>query len=89
MTTATPARYLTPRDVAELYGTNETKILSWIKSGELRAIDVSARRGERPRWRISPQALEQFEAARSSQPTVATPPRSRTQKRPKGWVEYV
>jgi excisionase family DNA binding protein len=88
MTTATTIRYLTVAELAERYGTNETKILSWIKAGELRAIDISARRGERPRWRISPEALETFERARESQPPAPTPIRRRKPERPPGWVEY-
>jgi excisionase family DNA binding protein len=61
-------RYLTPPTVAESLGINETKILAWIHAGELAAIDVSLRRGGRPRWRIAQEALEAFLISRSAQP---------------------
>jgi hypothetical protein len=68
-------RYLTPGDIAERYGCRDSKVIGWIKSGELRAIDTSSRRGAKPRWKISPEALAAFEAARASQPAPATPAR--------------
>jgi hypothetical protein len=65
MTTATPSRYFSPADVADRYGCDIHKILAWLRSGELRGIDVSARRGTKPRWRIDPADLAAFEASRA------------------------
>jgi hypothetical protein len=55
------------------------KILAWIADGTLLAINVAQRRGERPRWRISPDALAAFGAARSSKASAppTQPPRRR------------
>ena len=60
--------YLSPPAVAERYGVDPSKIIGWIKRGELRAIDVSACPGGRPRYRISPADLAIFEASRSAAP---------------------
>lgn len=64
-----PTRALTPQQVADQYAVSADRVRAWISSGELRAVDVSQRRGGRPRWRITPDALAAFEAARSTSPT--------------------
>lgn len=70
-------KYLTPPQIAKLCGVSaETVRDSWIRSGELKASDVSRTRGGRPSWRISPDALDQFLAARA-----ATPPPKPTRRR--------
>ena len=58
--------YLTPPQVSALLGVGHDKILAWVHSGELRAVDLSATRGKRPRWRISRQALDDFLSCRSA-----------------------
>jgi excisionase family DNA binding protein len=63
--------YLTVPAIAELYGISQEKVLGWIHAGELRGVNVAARGGSRPRWRVSRENLETFEAARSS----GSPPR--------------
>ena len=68
MQVASPACYYTPPQVAKRYGVDPSKIIGWIKRGELRAIDVSACPGGRPRFRISPADLALFEAARAAGP---------------------
>lgn len=66
---ATTARMLTPPEVGKRLGVNAEKVLGWIRSGELRAVDVSIRHGSgRPRWRISEADLEDFLRARSAAP---------------------
>ena len=60
--------YLTPPQIAERYGVDPQKIISWIRRGELRALNVAAVTGGRPRYRISPADLAIFEASRSVQP---------------------
>ena len=67
--------YLTTSRIAEKLGVNPSKVLGFINSGELRAIDVSHNKGVgRPRWRITPEALSEFELSRSSQPAVKPAP---------------
>jgi len=66
----TPA--LRVRDVAERLRVPEGRVLSWIQSGRLRALDVSEGSGRRHRWRILPEALAEFEAARTAIPAPKT-----------------
>jgi excisionase family DNA binding protein len=53
------------KDLCERYGVGEHTVLAWIHRGELRAIDVSRKRGGRPKWRITAEALEAFELSRT------------------------
>jgi transposase len=54
-------------DLCERYGVDEHTVLGWIRSGELRAINVGRTpAGKRPRWRVTAEALAAFELARES-----------------------
>lgn len=66
------------REVAERLRVKPDAILAWIRAGELRAIDVSQRRGKRPRWRILASALAAFEASRMAQPPATAVRRRKT-----------
>ena len=72
---------LTVKAYAERMGVSPDKVLAWIASGELFAINVATNpNGERPRWRIPPEAVKEFEAGRRSippQPTSKQKPRRR------------
>ncbi len=69
---------------AQLY-VKPGRVIHWIHTGQLRAIDVSERKGGRPRWRISPEALQEFLAARSNRkPAKAT----RRRKAPLPLVDF-
>jgi excisionase family DNA binding protein len=75
----------TVRYVQRRYGVSEHTVLAWIRSGELRAVNVGRRPGaKKPRWRISQAALESFEARRTPTPPA---PRKRRQ-RPADVVEF-
>jgi hypothetical protein len=65
---ASASRYLTPPQLAERYGVDPNKVLGWIRRGELAAVNVATTTGGRPRWRVSPEALAAFEAARAAGP---------------------
>lgn len=69
-------RYFTPPDLARKYGVSVAKVLTWIRGGELVAVDLASAQCHRPRYAISPQALESFEAGRRVVP-AATPARRR------------
>jgi hypothetical protein len=69
---------LTPPDLAKRLGVNCHKILLWIASGELQAVNVATRPTGQPRWRITPAAIEAFELRRSSQPAPRQTRRHRT-----------
>jgi len=69
---------ITPPQLARRYGCKPTKVLGWIQSGELRAIDAATVRGGRPRYLIDEKDIEAFEVARA-----VTPPRPIVQRRRK------
>jgi len=69
--------YFTPPAVAEQLGVKSAKILIFIASGELSAINVATKIDGRPRWRVPKSALDAFLAARSNRPAPAAPPRRR------------
>ena len=80
-----PDRALTVKEVAERYGVSEHTVLSWIKCTEMRAIDVSRKRGGKPRWRITAEALAAFELSRTPSPP---PPRMRRKKQPADVIQF-
>ncbi|QDT54278.1 Helix-turn-helix domain protein [Caulifigura coniformis] len=64
---------MTIAEVAAKMCVDEWTVRQWLKSGELRAVNVSARpNSRRPRMRILPDDLERFIAARSTIPKPAT-----------------
>ena len=69
------ARHLTPPQVAERLGTSVKKILHWIDMAELAAVNTATRRGGRPRWKISVEALAAFELSRTNLPPAPVPTR--------------
>ena len=72
------SRAVTVADLSERYGVGEHTVLSWIRSGELRAINCGRRAGsKKPRWRITAEALAAFELLRTPSPP---PPRTRRRK---------
>lgn len=76
-TTATDTAYLTPPQIAARLGVNAHKILAWINSGRLRALNISTGH-ERPRYRIHAADLEVFLSSLAVHPSPA-PPRRRRQ----------
>ncbi len=71
-TLAEPAT-LSPAQVARRLGVGIHKVLAWIARGELAAVNVANRLGIRPRWRISAEALADFERRRSAVPPTPAP----------------
>ena len=65
-------RYLSVPEIARRYTCDPHKVAAWIRSGELRAVNLATSAGGRPRWRISPSDLALFEAARSAGPQPRT-----------------
>ena len=56
-------KYLTPPKVAEIMGVNACRVIGWILAGELDAINLNAMdQSKRPRYRVTPEALEQFQS---------------------------
>ncbi len=60
---------MTPPQYARSRGIGEDKVLAWIHSGELRAINLATKRTGRPRYVLRPEDIEAFELGRSVTPT--------------------
>ena len=62
------------------------EVLAWIKTGELRAINVGRKPGaKKPRWRITHEALEAFELTRTATPL---PAKARRRRQPAEVIEF-
>ena len=72
--TRTPT-WLTPPEASIELRCRTSKVLSWIRTGHLRAVNLSE--GQRPRYRIARTALDEFLAER------AVVPESRPVRRPR------
>jgi len=70
---------VTPPQVAAMWGISVAKVVGWIRSGELRAIDASSNRKQRPRYLIDIEDLAEFEQRRSTIPRPKSVPRRRRQ----------
>jgi len=86
---AAERRKLTPPQLARLYGVSTAKVLAWIASGELRAINASTKpNGERPRWLIDVADVDRFERGRVAA-AAPTPQPTRRRRKPDGVTEFV
>lgn len=84
--TATPRTKLSPPEVATRFGVNSDKVLAWIRSGELRAIDVSSQPGiGRPRYRVDLCDLAAFESGRQ---VVVAPKTTRRRRKDPDVIEF-
>lgn len=64
------ADYFRPRDLALRWGVCVDKVLNFIRSGELRAFNVAAKKSKRPQYRIPLESVRHFE----EQTRAAAPP---------------
>lgn len=70
----------TVQEIAERWGCGEDKVLSLIGKLDLIAFNIAVNRSaKRPTWRITPEALADFERRRSTQPAPKQEPRRRHQ----------
>lgn len=76
-------QYYTPPQLSKLARTTPDTILSFIASGELRAVNFG--RGLRPRWRITKEWWDDFLASRQNQPKQEAP---RSRKRQPATKDY-
>jgi len=77
---------LTPPKLAKEWGVAPEKILGWIHTGELPAINAASRLGARPRYLIDRVGIAIFEKRRSATPP---PPVSRRRKHlEEGVIEF-
>jgi len=66
---ANTSAYLSPNDVAARLGVSWAKVVAWIKSGQLLAVNVASRPSGKPQWRIAESDLDFFLATRQAQPS--------------------
>lgn len=83
--------YMTPPAVARELNVGLDKVYLWIANGELKAVNLAAKRSGRARWKVSRQALAEFLASRESGPVVTRQRRRRFEAIPKdpNWIDYV
>ncbi len=77
---------LSPPMLAKRLGVSSDKVRDWIRSGQLAATDVSQKPGGRPRFKISEEAIREFEKKR--QPEKPLPAPRRRRKKDPGVTEY-
>ena len=81
--TADGETYLTPSALAKRWGVSPNKILAWIHAGQLRAVNFATRQdGVRPRYRIAPDAMREFNERRETKPAPITEPSRPTYQGP-------
>lgn len=71
------AAYVTPPEYAARVRAKPETIIAAIKRGELEAIDLARPGARRPRYRISPEAIQAFERRRLAGPAPKTTRRKR------------
>ena len=87
---ATPGCYK-PSELAARWGVAIDKVLLFIRTGELRAFNVATKTSRRPRYRITEEAVSEFETARAACPGGPKPPptpKSRRRTKPPAGRTY-
>ena len=74
--------------VAELYSVDDQTVRDWIKAGDLAAVNVGKAGAKRPSYRVTPEALEQFERSRRAVPMPSREVRTRRKKQATGQRVY-
>jgi predicted site-specific integrase-resolvase len=73
-------RSYTVAEVADRFAVSEHVVLSWIKTGQIRALNCArSPAAKRPTWRIPESSIAEFEARRMPTAVVISP-RKRRQK---------
>lgn len=67
---ATGAKWMSPPAIAKQLGVTPEKVTGLIRSGEIAAVDIASKGSRRPRFRVSPEALEVFLDRRRVVPPV-------------------
>ena len=77
--------HYTPALLASQWRCDVHKVLDFIRACELIAINLNPNLAGRPRWIISPEAVEAFEARRSTVPPIKTVRRAPIKR---AWKQY-
>jgi transposase len=76
------------KQIQERYGVSQGTALHWIATGQLKALNLGRDLGkQRARYRITQNALDEFEATRTIAVPQTTTPRRRRTKQDDGYVE--
>jgi hypothetical protein len=70
-------QYSTPKELAERWRTSAESIIALIRAGRLRAFTLSPPGSPKPRWKISPDAIAEYEARHAARPPAKAPARRR------------
>lgn len=82
----TDRQKVTPPQIAKAWGIKKEKVIAWIRSGELKAINVATNaNGARPRFLVDVEDLAAFELRRQVVPPSKPVKRK---KRPSGVIEF-
>ena len=71
---------LSPPEYAKRLGVKAAKVILWIQRGKLRAVNAATHQYGRPRWRIPPDAIAEFEARRAAKPVAKVSRRQQRQE---------
>jgi hypothetical protein len=85
-TSLEPASWYSANQIAKSRGVTPNKVLGWINSGELKAINCATKMGGMPRWKVSEESLAAFDRLRESGPPT---PKQRVKKLPHTGKQYV
>lgn len=80
-----PPLLTTTAGVAATLAVTVDGVLALIAAGTLRAVDVRRPGSTRPRWRVTPKAMDAFLAARGNRPAATT---TRRRKRMTDVIEF-
>lgn len=76
-------------EVSERLGISAKKVIDWIECGEMRGINLAtAKKGDRPRWRILAEDLDRFIESRAAIPSNQPPPRTTRRRQPDRSVQF-
>jgi hypothetical protein len=78
-------RAISPNAYARRLGVNVHKIISFIRSGELQALNLATDRAGRPRWKLTAEAIANFERRRAALPQ---PKLSRRRRKKDNVIEF-
>lgn len=77
----------TVNDLMKRYGVAQHTVLAWIRSGELKAMNVGVSSSrKKPRWRVTSDALAAFERLRT--PTQSAPSGQRRSRNDGSVIEF-
>lgn len=69
-----------PPQYARELGVSVCKVLRWIDTGELKAVNMAVDRKGRPRWKIRREDIADFERKRANTPATDEKPKRRRAK---------